>query len=390
MGNLVVNINSNGYISCEITEGHGPLEVLTVTPLNESLVLQTPITIIETEEEPEVPIQELEEAAEEFHEEEIVTNELVVETEEEIVNQETILNYYETLNVSDREALRVALANDETIILARERAARRAARIAAGFTATGLTADQAGDSAWQIKQDFPDSIDGVYWIQNDDINNGEAFEIYADMTTLGGGWTLVLQNNYVNWDKDTALSFRPTTPPTTLVAEGTSGSDDSANYSIYGWADAIKRSATGFDYMIEAYARGRNGGAWTANQAYNFLDNATASTNWGTDIVSGSDGFHQDITEIELFPQGNSTDTGVWTYSDNGIEKRMPWYSDPSVYAPTQAIITTTHNDDNAWFGTLVANNTSWPPAPWIAGGNTSGSVSVDTARPNVIWMWVR
>ena len=310
--------------------------------------------------------------------------------EEEIVNQETILTYYETLSVSDREALRVALANDEPIILARERAARRAARIAAGFTATGLTADQAGDSAWQIKQDFPDSTDGVYWIQNDDINNGEAFEIYADMTTLGGGWTLVLQNNYVNWDKDTALSFRPTTPPTTLVAEGTSGSDDSANYSIYGWADAIKRSATGFDYMIEAYARGRNGGAWTVNQAYNFLDNATASTNWGTDIVSGSDGFHQDITEIELFPQGNSTDTGVWTYSDAGIEKRMPWYSDPSVYAPTQAIITTTHNDGDAWFGTLVANNTSWPPAPWIAGGNTSGSVSVDTARPNVIWMWVR
>ena len=80
----------------------------------------------------------------------------------------------------------------------------------------------------------------------------------------------------------------------------------------------------------------------------------------------------------------------VWTYSDAGIEKRMPWYSDPDVYAPTQAIITTTHNDGDSWFGTLVANNEGWPPAPWIGGGNTSGSVSVDTSKPSVIWMWVR
>ena len=257
------------------------------------------------------------------------------------------------------------------------------------IAATGLTSNQASTSAWQIKQDYPNSTDGLYWIQNDAINNGEPFRIYADMTTNGGGWTLVLQNNYSpNWTKDTALSLNSTTPPTTLVAEGTYGTDDSANYSIYGWADYIKRSATGFDYMLEAYARGRNGGIWTANQAYNFMDKGASDTFWGTDDVAGSDGFHQDITEIEKFPAGSSTDNGTWNYDINSIEHRMPWYADPDVCSPGEALITTTHKDDYAWFGTLVSNNAYWHPIPWIAGNYTDSSV--DIARPNVIWMWVR
>jgi hypothetical protein len=258
------------------------------------------------------------------------------------------------------------------------------------IAATGLTSNQASTSAWQIKQDYPNSTDGLYWIQNDTINNGEPFRIYADMTTNGGGWTLVLQNNFAdNWTKDTALSLNSTTPPTTLVAEGTYGTDDSVNYSIYGWADAIKRSASGFDYMLEAYARGRNGGIWTANQEYNFIDNGSnEDAFWGEDFTTNSGGFHQDITEVIKFPAGSSTDDGTWNYDNNSIEYRMPWYADPDVCSPGNALITTTHNDPYAWFGTLCANNSYWTPAPWIAGSSTGSSV--DISKPSVIWMWVR
>ena len=57
--------------------------------------------------------------------------------------------------------------------------------------ANGLTADTASTSAYAIKQDFPSSTDGVYWISNSNINDGTPFQIYADMTTDGGGWILL-------------------------------------------------------------------------------------------------------------------------------------------------------------------------------------------------------
>lgn len=55
----------------------------------------------------------------------------------------------------------------------------------------GLTSATAGTSALQIKQDYPSSTDGLYWIANSNINAGAAFQIYADMTTDGGGWMLL-------------------------------------------------------------------------------------------------------------------------------------------------------------------------------------------------------
>ena len=55
----------------------------------------------------------------------------------------------------------------------------------------GSSSENAASSAYAIKQAYPSSTDGVYWISNESINSGTPFQIYADMTTDGGGWMLL-------------------------------------------------------------------------------------------------------------------------------------------------------------------------------------------------------
>lgn len=219
----------------------------------------------------------------------------------------------------------------------------------------GLTAATASTSAYQIKQDFPSATDGFYWIQNANINGGTAIKIYADMTTDGGGWTLIMKNSsYAGWTYTNAISLN-TSMPYTTSADVISLS--TANYSIIGWADYIKKSASGFQYMMDANARRTYGGIWTANANYSFVSNSNANTN------------------ITL----NTSFSPTWSYNTDGVEARMPWYGNRMAGG---AYITTDGNN-GGWWGTLITPD-GWSPAPWMGQLGTTG------AGPGIIWYWVR
>jgi hypothetical protein len=95
----------------------------------------------------------------------------------------------------------------------------------------GTIAAKANLSCKSIKEAFPASTDGVYWIDPDGACAGfSAMQTQCDMTTDGGGWTLIV--NYVHANgTNPAVVARSTFP---LIFSSILGTDESSTATVWG------------------------------------------------------------------------------------------------------------------------------------------------------------
>jgi len=141
------------------------------------------------------------------------------------------------------------------------------------------TRSNPGISASQIKNDYPQSQSGWYWITNTNIESGAPVRIYADMSDRTGPWTLVLANgNRTDWSSSELLRNQSLDQIPPSISNN--WADAGVKYSILEWADFLKKKVGDNQLEIRITSPASNwpdfSGIWRAPFATSFTGDDTA------------------------------------------------------------------------------------------------------------------
>src|SRR4051812_39101753 len=217
----------------------------------------------------------------------------------------------------------------------------------------GLTSDDAAPSCWAIKQSFPSSASGIYWLETASLQAPQPF--YCDMTTDGGGWVLVGRGR-TGWKwretgQGTAAAIR-------TIPAGTDAFATSALPSkvVSGLLQGERPDALADGIRI-VRATNTSGSAWQEVRWH-----VAVTEQWSWEFAGG-----QPLSSITYGTQTQTSPTHSWTTSDSG------W--DNAYNRATLDTLNAGHKQTSGFaFGTQVSGSSS--ATSYLANGlNGSGAV---------------
>lgn len=231
------------------------------------------------------------------------------------------------------------------------------AQAAVASPGDGTSSATAGASCWGIKQQYPASANGVYWLSNASIQRPTQF--YCDMVTNGGGWVLVGRGRQ-GWSFSPFGQGSPTTLRTTVDGSGAfaPAALDSATITgllngqpVTSLADGIRleRSTNTSGSSRQSYQLFPKYQSWTWSfhggqlldkvvidgttyQGSNTYDTADSAFGQSTNQLSGAQGTRRMFTfkwsghnnqagfsfGSGIFGGSNSSTNHLWTYGSEG------------------------------------------------------------------------